>query len=112
MLQSHPTGTPRSQPCWSRRGFLFVCLGFLGASCAPAGSTTHTPPTVTPFSPVTSTPGSPQTTVTTSINYHGTYTGHGGQVWGVSWSPDGKRIASASADGTVQVWDANTGRTL
>jgi len=27
----------------------------------------------------------------------------------VAWSPDGKRIASASANGTVQVWDAFDG---
>ncbi|WP_161977709.1 WD40 repeat domain-containing protein [Dictyobacter kobayashii] len=29
-----------------------------------------------------------------------------------SWSPDGKFIASASADTTVRVWDATTGRTI
>ncbi len=112
MLPSHPTGTPRPQPRCSRRDFLVVCLGFVGVSCASARSTTHPPPTVTPSSPVTATPSPPQTTVTTALTYHGTYTGHEGQVWGVSWSPDGKRIASASADGTVQVWDPNTGRTL
>ncbi|UBF26589.1 TIR domain-containing protein [Kovacikia minuta CCNUW1] len=30
--------------------------------------------------------------------------GHEGIIWGVSVSPDGKRIASASADGTVKIW--------
>src|SRR5207247_2001092 len=28
------------------------------------------------------------------------------------WSPDGKRLGSASNDDTVQVWDANSGQTL
>src|SRR5258708_33866495 len=43
---------------------------------------------------------------------HFTYSGHTNYVSGVAWSPDGpdgKRIASGSGDGTVQVWNAQTG---
>ena len=39
-----------------------------------------------------------------------TYRGQTAGVWAVSWSPDGKHIASASQDQTVQVWDAMTGK--
>lgn len=40
---------------------------------------------------------------------HFTYRGHSDYVSGVAWSPDGKRIASGSADGLVEVWEALTG---
>src|SRR5260370_859481 len=40
---------------------------------------------------------------------HFTYHGHSDYVSAVAWSPDGKRIASASGDHTVQVWDAVNG---
>ncbi|MEO6890543.1 MAG: protein kinase [Ktedonobacteraceae bacterium] len=39
-----------------------------------------------------------------------TYTGHENVVYAVAWSPNGKRIASADANGIVQVWDAVDGR--
>ncbi len=50
----------------------------------------------------------PVTTPIGSLFY--TYEGHTAMVFGVAWSPDAKRIASASLDGTVQVWDAVTGK--
>ena len=40
------------------------------------------------------------------------YTGHSGDVYAAAWSPDGSRLASGSADNTVQVWDASTGQHL
>jgi len=36
------------------------------------------------------------------------YKGHSTYVWSVAWSPDGTRIVSASQDGTVQIWNADT----
>ena len=35
--------------------------------------------------------------------------GHTSMVTSVSWSPDGKQVASGSYDNTVRVWDAATG---
>jgi len=37
---------------------------------------------------------------------------HSSVVQAMAWSPDGKLLASGSADAAVQVWDAHTGKTL
>jgi tetratricopeptide (TPR) repeat protein len=41
-----------------------------------------------------------------------TLKGHTNAVWGVAFSPDGKRLASAACDQTVKVWDAQTGQEI
>ncbi|ANB14345.1 Rsa4p [Sugiyamaella lignohabitans] len=38
-----------------------------------------------------------------------TLTGHSNWVLAVSWSPDGKLIATGSMDNTIRIWDAKTG---
>jgi WD40 repeat protein len=85
-------------------GLVAVTLTTLLAACGStsAGQSSLTPsPTPTPA--VFGTPG-PAGSPTLL-----TYTGHSAGAIAIAWSPDGTRVASASDDGTVQVWDPSTG---
>jgi WD40 repeat protein len=41
-----------------------------------------------------------------------TLKGHRGLVWNVAFSPDGRRLASASDDGTIRMWDVAKGQEI
>lgn len=94
-----------SVPQWTLGPLCCTLLLVLAAcsSAPPAASATATPttppatPTPTPIAPILS---------TAVLKY----TGHTAAVVGLAWSPDGKLIASGADDGTVQVWDAQTGK--
>jgi len=38
--------------------------------------------------------------------------GHEGWIGRIGWSPEGRRIASPSEDGTIRIWDAKTGEEI
>jgi WD40 repeat protein len=50
------------------------------------------------------------TVVDTSTGERHRLDGHTSQVVGIVFNPDGRRLASASVDGTVKIWDPITGR--
>lgn len=95
------TSSPAKRP-FSRRGLL-IGLGSSAASLA-IGLTVGNivwrshPSSISP-------PGSPS--FATAADF--VYKGHSQPVNSVAWSPGGQRIASASMDTTVQVWDAANG---
>ena len=51
-------------------------------------------------------------TSVTTAQLKATLEGHTDNVWSVTFSPNGKMLASASWDQTVRIWNVNTGRLL
>lgn len=63
----------------------------------PFGFLSHTYTTSPPFSP-------PQVWGTRDFRLLKTLEGHEGRVVGVDWTPDGRRLVTASHDRTFKVW--------
>jgi serine/threonine protein kinase/Tol biopolymer transport system component len=106
LRQSETTALPTRAPGirLSRRAVLVGLAGLavLGATGAGVALFTHSP----------SVPVQPQATAVPSSGEGATlytFQGHSGWVWSVDWSPNGSRVASASADSTAQAWDAESG---
>jgi serine/threonine protein kinase len=73
---------------------------------------TSTPPTA---GRTISSPGQKSAASPTSVSLPAallTYTGHHNMLSCIAWSPDGHAIATSAADGTAQVWNAQTGHPL
>jgi serine/threonine protein kinase len=89
-----------------------VALTAVGGGGVLAWLVEHTMSSPTGAQGPTATP-TPTIKPTSTLSPLGTtlyiYQRHKGEVKAVAWSPDGTRIASGSADKTVQVWDATTG---
>ncbi len=69
-------------------------------------------PTTSPLVKPARAPASYVKAAPRTITRLATYRGHSKEVYTVSWSPDGKLIASGSGDETVQVWDVARGKNV
>lgn len=103
MVAAPPAPTKRGP---SRRALLLGCATVAVAVCAPAS-----------WLAVTQGPSFARNILNSTGSITGlgfplySYKEHKDYAFNVSWSPDGKYIASGSNDGTLLLWEADTGKT-
>src|SRR4051812_353116 len=50
--------------------------------------------------------------IPTGFTLRHTLRGHYNAICRIAWSPDGRMLASPSNDGTIRIWDAESGKAL
>ena len=98
-----PTSQPRS-----RRRFIIAGVSVAAAATATAVGLKHKADSAWQIPVAIQTATAESAIVAQHRDF--TYKGHSDVVNSVTWSPDSQRIASASRDGTVQVWNTGDGR--
>lgn len=112
-VQAASTQKAKGNATISRRAFVAGLVG-VAAVLGGGGAWVALSQRQSVFSQASSAPNGTSKQVTNPDQQGGTllvYHGHPARVNAVAWSPDGKHIASASDDQTVQICDAKTGAT-
>jgi WD40 repeat protein len=86
----------------AKKSLIVVCVVLLQLVLTSCGDSQVTSSSITPTPPHVSIP------IGTTLL---TYKRHTSDIQAISWSPDGKRIATVGNDGNLQVWDAMNGLT-
>jgi WD40 repeat protein len=111
-------GQRRRSHRWTRRAFLVISGAALGAGSLGLGyaayrslvtnSTLLTTTMHTPAKPLQTQPGVTQKVIPTNATSLLVFSQHQQSVRSVTWSPDGKLLASGASDAQVLIWDLNS----
>src|SRR5205085_5923460 len=111
--QSPPPMTPRKSSRWGWIvGGLVVLVALIFAIVVLSGRNSHPSGARPEQSNLAHQRPLPDSATSSASRSQRTLTGHSKDVNSVTFSPDGKVLASGSSDGTAQFWEARTGERL